>query len=81
MPKARLINAGDASDVRAMVNSAGWQHVRDRLMKTLDQKRDELEQPCDPVKTSELRGCIAGLKLAIAVPDILFAEGKGRTEE
>lgn len=75
--KARKLSSSDGSEIRIIVASPGWQFIRERLEKTRDAKIEELLKPADPVQTAQLRGEIAGLKIALSVPAILISEAKG----
>ena len=66
----------DADHLAHTIGSAGWQLIRQRIERAVALKVDELQQPLDPVKTVQVRGEIAGLKLALGVPAILQKEAR-----
>jgi hypothetical protein len=71
----------DADEIRKTTASPGWQLIRQRVETALTGKLAELEQPSDAVATAQLRGFIAGLRLALKVPEILIREGEDRAEK
>ena len=80
-PRGQRLDGVDADHLTQTVASEGWQLIRQRIERTLELKQGELEQPLDPVRTATVRGEIAGLKLALTVPEILTAEAKRNHEE
>lgn len=65
-----------------MTELRGWQLIQQRIERTLGSKRGDLEQPHSEVETATLRGYIAGLKLAMEIPNILRREaGEGEGEK
>lgn len=79
-PRREKLDGIDAEQISQVVDSRGWQLIRQRIEKTRDEKMRELLQPLDPVQTANLRGSIAGLELALTVPKILMGEVKEGVE-
>ena len=71
----------DAEHISQVIDSRGWQLIRQRIEKTRDMKMRELLNPLDAVQTADLRGMVRGLELALSMPQILMGEVKeGVTE-
>ena len=66
----------DVDHVDQTVRSRGWQLIRQRIERTLEQKRVELEHDAGEVATAKLRGFIEGMKLALEIPKMLMQDGK-----
>ena len=79
--RKRKLDRVDADQIEQTLASAGWQFIRQRIERTVAVKVDEVLAPLDPVKTAHVRGVIEGLKVALAVPEILKAEASKKAEE
>jgi hypothetical protein len=69
-----LLDAGDKDALQELLISPGYGLVRERIADTIQQLSTELESDLDAAVTAKVRGKIAGLRLALTVPDILIAE-------
>lgn len=76
MSKPRKLDSIDAEHIQEVLDSAGWQLIKQRLMKTLDGKMRDLVRPQLEIETATLRGAISSLELALKVPEILIQETK-----
>lgn len=74
MKKPVKLDGVDAEHLREVLDSPGWQLIKQRLMKTLEGKMRDLVRPQNEVETATLRGAIQSLELAIKVPEILVQE-------
>ena len=80
MRRKHKLDRVDADQIEQTLASAGWQFIQQRIERTVRVKTDEVLAPLDPVKTEHVRGVIEGLKIALAVPEILKAEAAVKAE-
>jgi hypothetical protein len=64
----------DREHLREAVDTHGYVILAARTNATIDQLRNQLEQPADEAKTAFLRGQLAGLRLALKLPDMMLQE-------
>lgn len=74
--KRDKLDGVDAEHIRQTAETFGWQLIRERLLRTVAGKVEELKRPLDAIQTATARGMIEGLELALNVPRILEAEGE-----
>jgi len=72
--RGQRLHPSDAESIGLMLRSDAWQLFQQRIERAMFLKAEELLQPLDPVKTATVRGEVAGLKLALKVPEILMTE-------
>jgi hypothetical protein len=73
---AEILDSGDKDDLEELLLSPGYALVRKRIEGTVADMSNELAADLDLVATAKLRGKIAGLKLALSVPQILIGEAE-----
>lgn len=62
----------DREHLRECTDSSGYQILMAHTEATIQQLRDKLEQDASPEDTAKIRGQIAGLRLALKLPKMLF---------
>lgn len=64
----------DREHLKETLDSHGYRITAAHTTATVEQLRTQLEQPADEGKTAFLRGQIAGLRLALALPEMMLRE-------
>jgi hypothetical protein len=72
------LTAVDAGHVEEMARTKGYAFVSMRARNVIQEKRDQLELGVGDVL--ETRGFLAGLRFALALPEMLMAEGRRNAE-
>lgn len=82
MARKPKLDGIDADHIGRVLDSRGWQLIKQRIEKALAMRIDELQGDLDALKTAEVRGVIQGLKLALQIPNILKGEANthGRSD-
>jgi hypothetical protein len=81
-PRREKLDRVDADLIEQVVQSRGWQLIRQRVEHEIERERTALEQPGPETETAWRRGKLAGLRDALQIPKLLMAEGeRGRTDE
>jgi len=62
--------------VKLVIEEPGYRLIRARVEAAIEQTRLRLEQEMPPEAAARARGELAGLRLALAIPDYLLREGK-----
>lgn len=76
-PKTRRpLDAIDAENIGATLDTAGWWFIEDRIRHYLKQATDALILPQPEAVTNTLRGEIKALKTVLGLPAKLIQEGK-----
>lgn len=73
---ARSADSIDLEHLRQVIESRGWQMIRERYMKILDGKVREVCGDLDSTATAKARGAIEALRTCLDVPKILADELK-----
>ncbi len=66
-------DSAELDALRELVRSPGYSLLKDRIEQTIEDRRNDMEDDGDPQR---LRGIIAGLRLALRIPEILISEIK-----
>jgi hypothetical protein len=75
----RSADSIDLEHLRQVVESRGWQMIRERYSKMLDGKVRELCADLDVVQTAKVRGHIEAMRTCLDVPKILTAEIRNKS--
>ena len=69
-------DSGHLEALEECIRSEGYKLIAKRIQATAQAKFRDLVRPVPPQESDILRGAIAGLELALEVPDILVREIK-----
>ncbi len=71
---AALRDDVDREHLQEVLDSNGYRILTAHITDTIEQQRTHLEQPADEARTAFTRGQIAGLRLALKIPDMLLQQ-------
>ena len=75
-PKARRLDAFDASNIREMMLTPAWRHYYDRLEAAAVRSRADCETASEPTEIYRAQGRAAAFTVALGLPEQILKEIK-----